>query len=487
MATTLYDRYFAPVRSGFRRVYDDYMARPRVSVYESAYAPPKGVQYGQAPWYMRYFDQMYGKTQKKEKSILESPWLWVLGGVAVLALLVYRAKAATPEMEDSGSSGAGGYYESLGGGSDDTGSSGGSGVPTLPGGSTLPGVPTLPGPAEQQVSSGSALSVFEDAYSGAQFATGDTVYSLHGDTVKANRVTAGNPYGSVQLGYLNPDTLNEGYGQRTDVTGLAEGLGVLPVDYSGSGWGTYWHVDEAGNRTVEVRDGRLYVENYDSAASEVFSSPAFSGMSLAEKNQYAASVALGRSLESVGQLDTMGAADRARYESYKSMVGSATSAQQTARVAAAKQSNASLAAKQAEEKAAQQAAQQQAALAAQQAAQASKSSGSSGSRSSGGSSGGSRIVGRTSDSGVYVTNKGGKTGSASLSSVIGSLGKYTSKSGSSSKSSSSGSSRGSSGGSSRGSSGGSSGGSSWSGGGGGLKSGVKSSGSLSGGGSYVDV
>lgn len=477
MATTLYDRYFAPVRSGFRRVYDDYMARPRVSVYESAYVPPEGVQYGQAPWYMRYFDQMYGKTRKKEKSIFESPWLWVLGGVAVLALLVYRAKAATAEADDSGSSGAGGYYESLGGGSEDTGSSGSSGVPTVPDGSTLPGVPTLPGQAEQQVSSGSALTVFEDAYSGAQFATGDTVYSLHGDAVKANRVTAGNPYGSVQLGYLNPDTLNEGYGQRTDVTGLAEGLGVLPVDYSGAGWATYWNVDEAGNRTVEVRDGRLYVQNYDSAASEVFSSPAFSGMSLAEKNQYAASVALGRSLESVGQLDTMGAADRARYESYKSMVGSATSAQQTARVAAAKQSNASLAAKQAEEKAAQQAAQQQAALAAQQAAQASKSSssGSSGSRSSGGSSGGSRIVGRTSDSGVYVTNKGGKTGNASLSSVIGSLGKYTSKSGSSSKSSSSGSSRGSSGGSS------------WSGGGGGLKSGVKSSGSLSGGGSYVDV
>ena len=428
-------------RGFWRGVYNDYMAKPRVTVnrYESAYSPPKGVQYGQAPWYMRYFDQMYGKTQKKEKSIFESPWLWVLGGVAVLALLVYRAKAATPEMEDTVSSGAGGYYESLGGGSEDTGSSGGSGVPTVPDGSTLPGVPTLPGQAEQQVSSGSALSVFEDAYSGAQFATGDTVYSLHGDAVKANRVTAGNPYGSVQLGYLNPDTLNEGYGQRTDVTGLAEGLGVLPVDYSGSGWGTYWHVDEAGNRTVEVRDGRLFVENYDSAWDDVSSSPAFSGMSLAEKNQYAASVALGRTLESVGQLASMGAADRARYESYKSMVGSATSAQQTARVAAAKQSNASLAAKQAEEKAAQQAA-QQAALAAQQAAQASKSSGSSGSRSSGGSSGGARVVGRTSDSGVYVTNQGGKTGSASLSSVVGSLGKYTSKSGSSSGSKSSGSS-----------------------------------------------
>lgn len=393
---------------GVRGVYEDFMNRPRVTVanYESVYTPPEGVRYGQAPWYMKYFDQMYGKTRKKEKSLLENPWLWVLGGVAVLGLLVYRAKAEKPEMmpDESG----GGFSEILAGGSGDEM------MPTVPDAEpVVPGVPQpMPSPLPQQEppvqpETGSALRVFQDAYSGAQFATGNTVLSLHGDPVAATR-DGSNPYGVTQLGFLNPESLNQGYGERTDVTGLANELGGLPVDYSGAGWATYWNVDENGNRTVEVRDGRLYQSNYADAVQEVFASPVVAGMTTAEKNAYAASVALGRSLESVGQLDTMGAADRARYEQYKAGTGSALNAQKTAQQAAvmqAKQTNATIAAKQAAEKeaarkaaeAARQAeANRQAAIAAQQRAQAAKSSG--------GSSGGS---------GLRVTSSGGKTGTPS--------------------------------------------------------------------------
>ena len=113
------------------------------------------------------------------------------------------------------------------------------------------------------------------------------------------------------------------------------------------------------------------------------------------------------------------------------------------------------------------------------------------SRPSGGSGGGgSSIVAPSTSSGVYVTSSGGKTGTASnIGAELAGIGKYvpkSSSSGSSSSRGSSSSSRGSSS-SSRGSSSSSRGSSSWSGGGGGGLSKVTSSGSLKGGGSYVDV
>ena len=102
----------------------------------------------------------------------------------------------------------------------------------------------------------------------------------------------------------------------------------------------------------------------------------------------------------------------------------------------------------------------------------------------GSGSGGSSIVGPSTSSGVYVTSKGGKTGTATnIGSELAGIGKYVSKS-SSSGSSSRGSS--SSGSSSRGSSSSKSS-SSWSGGGGGKLSGVTGSGKTKGGGSYVTV
>lgn len=398
-------------------------------------------------------------------------WLALLAGVAAVAIGAYALLRGgkTSSFDDSG---AGGYYESLGGGSEDTGSSGGSGVPTLPGGSTLPGVPTQP--EYSAVADGSAISAFSQAYG----VNRDSVENVLGLSNFFNEET------NAILGAKYQNYLNTEKTLVTDASGNQVYLGTDLDPVLGLGKTIYFHQEKG--------EGLAGTPDSNALAASGLLGGAIAGVSQ-EQAPLAAAVSIAKWFDSPNMSD-------ASKRRQAAVMGLAWSPQTglvqrsaTAQVAAAKQANASLAAKQAEEKAAQQAA-QQAALAAQQAAQASKSSGSSGSRSSGGSSGGSRIVGRTSDSGVYVTNKGGKTGSASLSSVIGSLGKYTSKGSGSSKTSvsvsggkSSGSSRGSSGGSSRGSSGGSSGGSSWSGGGGGGKSGVKSSGSLSGGGSYVDV
>lgn len=107
----------------------------------------------------------------------------------------------------------------------------------------------------------------------------------------------------------------------------------------------------------------------------------------------------------------------------------------------------------------------------------------------GSGSGGSSIVGPSTSSGVYVTSKGGKTGTASnIGSELAGIGKYvpkSSSSGSSSRGSSGSSSSRSSSSSGSSSSRGSS--SSWSGGGGGKLSGVTGSGKTKGGGSYVTV
>ena len=115
-------------------------------------------------------------------------------------------------------------------------------------------------------------------------------------------------------------------------------------------------------------------------------------------------------------------------------------------------------------------------------------------RGSSSSSGGfsSSIVGPSTSSGVYVTSKGGKTGTASnIGSELAGIGKYVSKSSSSGSSSSRGSSSSGSsssrGSSSSGSSSSRGSSSSWSGGGGGKLSGVTGSGKTKGGGSYVTV
>ena len=109
-------------------------------------------------------------------------------------------------------------------------------------------------------------------------------------------------------------------------------------------------------------------------------------------------------------------------------------------------------------------------------------------RADSGSSGGfsSSIVAPSTSSGVYVTSKGGKTGTATnIGAELSGIGKYVSKSSSSGSSSSRGSS--SSGSSSSRGSSSSKSSSSWSGGGGGKLSGVTGSGKTKGGGSYVTV
>lgn len=343
-------------------------------------------------------------------------WLALLAGVAAVAIGAYALLRGgkTSSFDDSG---AGGYYESLGGGSEDTGSSGGSGVPTLPGGSTLPGVPTQP--EYSAVADGSAISAFSQAYG----VNRDSVENVLGLSNFFNEET------NAILGAKYQNYLNTEKTLVTDASGNQVYLGTDLDPVLGLGKTIYFHQEKG--------EGLAGTPDSNALAASGLLGGAIAGVSQ-EQAPLAAAVSIAKWFDSPNMSDASKRRQAAvmgfAWSPQTGLVQrSAIAAQQTARVAAAKQSNASLAAKQAEEKAA-----QQAALAAQQAAQASKSSssGSSGSRSSGGSSGGARIVGRTSDSGVYVTNQGGKTGSASLSSVIGSLGKYTSKSGSSSGSSS---------------------------------------------------
>lgn len=346
-------------------------------------------------------------------------WLALLAGVAAVAIGAYALLRGgkTSSFDDSG---AGGYYESLGGGSEDTGSSGGSGVPTLPGGSTLPGVPTQP--EYSAVADGSAISAFSQAYG----VNRDSVENVLGLSNFFNEET------NAILGAKYQNYLNTEKTLVTDASGNQVYLGTDLDPVLGLGKTIYFHQEKG--------EGLAGTPDSNALAASGLLGGAIAGVSQ-EQAPLAAAVSIAKWFDSPNMSD-------ASKRRQAAVMGLAWSPQTglvqrsaTAQVAAAKQANASLAAKQAQEKAAQQqAAQQQAALAAQQAAQASKSSGSSGSRSSGGSSGGSRVVAPSVDSGVYVTNKGGKTGSASLSSVIGSLGKYTSKSGSSSGSKSSSSS-----------------------------------------------
>lgn len=108
------------------------------------------------------------------------------------------------------------------------------------------------------------------------FTTGNYVASLHGDPIRSDRID-GNT-----LGYFTPEKLNQGYGQRTDITALAQGIGSIPVDYSGSGWATYYTKKGSEITSAEVRDQRLYAQNFQAAVSqEVYNNPGKSSSQIA--------------------------------------------------------------------------------------------------------------------------------------------------------------------------------------------------------------
>lgn len=108
------------------------------------------------------------------------------------------------------------------------------------------------------------------------FTTGNYVASLHGDPIRSDKIE-GNT-----LGYFTPEKLNQGYGQRTDITALAQGLGSIPVDYSGSGWATYYTKKGSEITSAEVRDQRLYAQNFEAAVSqEVYNNPGKSSSQIA--------------------------------------------------------------------------------------------------------------------------------------------------------------------------------------------------------------
>lgn len=108
------------------------------------------------------------------------------------------------------------------------------------------------------------------------FTTGNYVASLHGDPIRSNK------FEGNTLGYFTPDKLNQGYGQRTDITALAQGIGSIPVDYSGAGWATYYTKKGSEITSAEVRDQRLYAQNFQAAVSqEVYNNPGKSSSQIA--------------------------------------------------------------------------------------------------------------------------------------------------------------------------------------------------------------
>jgi hypothetical protein len=122
------------------------------------------------------------------------------------------------------------------------------------------------------------------------FTSGNYLSSLHGDAIPSNK------FEGTLLGFFNPNTLNQGYGQRTDITALATGINGVPVDYSGVGLATYWTKKDGAVVQAEVRDQRLYNSNFAAAMSQqVYNNPGKSTESMATDAANAASVATKKS------------------------------------------------------------------------------------------------------------------------------------------------------------------------------------------------
>lgn len=339
---------------------------------------------------VNYFD---GQNAAGNGNASGGSWLALLAGLGAVALGAYALLKGgkTSSSDDSG----GGFFESLGGGSEETGTT----TPTVPDVPTLPTQPGTSGSGSTSLSTGdgSAIAVFAESY-GANPASVANVFRLsnYGDE-ETNSIL-----GAKYQTYLNTEkTL------VTDASGNLVSLGSDLDPVLGLGKTIIFHQEKG--------EGLAGTPDSNALAASGLLAGAIAGVSQ-EQAPIAAATSLAKWFDSLNIKDSSKANQAAAMGlAWSPQTGltsrqSAIAAQQQAQVAAAKQTNATIATNQAAEKeAAQKAAEaarqaevnRQAAIAAQQQAQAAKSSGGSSGVSSGGYSD------------VSVTSFGGKTGMAS--------------------------------------------------------------------------